>query len=134
VFKLLLGILALAAVAVAAQHYGLLDGLLPTMRGGIDSATGRSAVDFKLHANETLARKRLERAVRAHRAVHGRLPQDLRELVRDGQLDAGDLHDEWGREFTVERDAGVLRVRSAGRDGHFDTSDDWTLEWTAPDA
>jgi hypothetical protein len=132
-FKLTLVILLLAAVAVAGLHYGVFD-LGSSMRTGVDYATGKTQIDLRLQAQETLARKRLDRALRGYRAATGRLPENLQELVRDGSLDAAELSDEWGRPLAVERDEGILRVRSAGRDGHFDTEDDWELELAAPGA
>ena len=119
------------AVLVALDHIGpvhrMVGHLDRSMNSGVEAMTGKTAVDIGKSAAESLVRKRLELAIREYRSMHGNDPADLDDLVRDGLLQPGDLKDEWGRSLRVEPGSAGVSVRSAGADGRFHTSDDWTL-------
>ena len=120
------------AVLVALDHIGpvhrMVGFLDRGMNSGVEAMTGKTAADFGREAAESLVKKRLARAIREYRLVHGTAPATLDDLVRDGLLQGADLVDEWGRPFQVQPGSGGFSVRSAGADGRFHTSDDWTLD------
>jgi hypothetical protein len=126
--KLLLGLAFLVTLDRLDPVHNAVERLAASVRSGVNSTTGKAAADAGRHAAQALVRKRLARACRDYRALHGMAPADLEALVRGGFLQERDLVDEWGRRFEVEAREDGFSVRSAGADGVFDTADDWKLE------
>jgi hypothetical protein len=60
---------------------------------------------------------RLERAIEAWRATHGRPPSSLDELVAGGLVEPGYLLDPWGRPIRYEADASGYRLSASDESG-----------------
>lgn len=118
----------LALVVVAVWRLGYLPTLVGVVRTGVDTMTGRQAIEFTEDARRTALRSSLERAIEGYRATNeGQDPPDLDALVAAGLLWPSDLEDEWGRRLVTEKHDRRLVVRGLGRDGERSTADDWTV-------
>ena len=60
---------------------------------------------------------RLERAIEAWRATHGRPPSSLDELVAAGLVEPGYLLDPWARPIRYEADASGYRLSASDESG-----------------
>lgn len=98
------------------------------LQNGVSVATGQADADRGRMTAQMLLRRRLERALREYRSLHGTDPERLQDLVDEGLLQAEDLVDPWGGQMAVERSGSRLRIRSAGPDGRDRTKDDWNID------
>ncbi len=125
-------LLLLAGAALGATRWpptrDVLSAWKDAVIGGVYAVSGGVAADRGRMAAQMLFRRRLERAVREYKTLHGTDPEALDDLVRASMLQKDDLVDEWGRALAVEPQGSGFRVRSAGPDGRFHTGDDWTLD------
>jgi hypothetical protein len=74
-------------------------------------------------------RREIAASVVAFRALNGRPPESLRELVDSGRLDERYLLDENYQPLESRRDGDTFIVESVGPDGVKGTEDDWTASW-----
>lgn len=60
---------------------------------------------------------KVKQAAEAYRALEGRWPKTIQELVKGEQLTAADAQDPWERDFKLVPDGPHLTVESLGKDG-----------------
>lgn len=60
---------------------------------------------------------KVKQAAEAFRALEGRWPKTIQELVKGEQLTAADAQDPWERDFKLVPDGPQLTVESLGQDG-----------------
>lgn len=86
------------------------------------------------NANKTAAKSSVDSidgAVLSYKIKHGKLPGDLRDLIKDEGEDGpilkggeGALFDPWNNEYKLEKNGRKYAVVCAGMDGEFGTDDD----------
>ena len=60
---------------------------------------------------------KVKQAAEAFKALEGRWPKDVQELVKGEQLSPADAQDPWERDFKLVPDGPQLTVESLGKDG-----------------
>ncbi|HBJ59313.1 MAG TPA: hypothetical protein DDY72_02390 [Verrucomicrobia bacterium] len=86
------------------------------------------------NANKTAAKSSVDSidgAVLSYKIKHGKLPSELRDLIKDEGEDGpilkggeGALFDPWNNEYRFEKNGRKYAVVCAGMDGEFGTDDD----------
>jgi len=105
----LVSVLALAGIAVQCRSPFAVTGLAGLLPGARDVLK-----DGVLQTRLV----RLERAIEAWRATHGRPPTSLDDLVSAGLVERSYLYDPWSRRIRYEADASGYRLSASEQPGH----------------
>lgn len=95
----------------------------------IDYATGKTPIYQGQKTKASIIQTMIGTAVNQYELYEGRKPENLKQLVDSGFLNAKYTIDEWGRDLIVQFQNGKLLIRSAGPDKKPYTPDDWVKQF-----